>query len=131
MPHLKNVAKRIEQVRSFGLVVTPDWVNYAVIDDIIDGFIPVLNFIEFEVDAIDDLVLILKESEQTDMLRRIGYLRKKVLLLMRLLNTKPDVIKTIIKRCGDGIKGISFTKNSILCVAHDEICLYLGDIQGY
>lgn len=73
-------------------------------DDVIDGFQPVLNFIEFEVDAIDELVLILKESEQTDMLRRIGYSRKKVLLLMRLLNTKPDVLKAIIKRCGDGSK---------------------------
>ena len=79
---------------------------------------PALRFIEFEVDAIDDLVLILKESEQTDMLRRIGYSRKKVLLLMRLLNTKADILKTIIKRCGDGIKAL------------DETCLYLGDIQG-
>ena len=89
-----------------------------MIDDITDGFIPVLSFIEFEVDAIDDLVLILKESEQTDMLRRIGHSRKRVLLLMRLLNTKADVLKTIIKRCGDGIKAL------------DETCLYLGDIQG-
>ena len=105
MPHLKNVAKRIEQVRAFGLQVTSDWINYAVIDDITDGFMPVLSLIEFEVDAIDDLVLILKESEQSDMLRRIGHGRKKVLLLMRLLNTKPDVLKTIIKRCGDGVTG--------------------------
>ena len=41
-----------------------DWINYALIDDITDGFMPVLRFIELEVDSIDDLVLILKESEQ-------------------------------------------------------------------
>ena len=77
-----------------------------------------LGLVEFEVDSIDDLVLILKESEQSVMLRRIGHARKKVLLLLRLLSSKPDLIKVIIKRCGDRMIGA------------DETHLYLGDIQG-
>ncbi|KAI9596706.1 cora-like Mg2+ transporter protein-domain-containing protein [Syncephalis fuscata] len=68
-----------------------------------------------QVDSIDELVLILKESEQSDMLRRIGYARKKVMTSMRLFGSKANVMRGLIKRCNDW--------------AGDEIELYLGDIQ--
>ncbi|KAI9011328.1 hypothetical protein BC832DRAFT_529368, partial [Gaertneriomyces semiglobifer] len=119
LPHPKNVLQRIEQLRAYGLNVTPDWVNYALIDDITDSFMPVLRFIELEVDSIDDLVLILKESEQTDMLRRIGSARKKVLQLLRLLTSKSEVLRTVIKRSGERLS------------ADNETSLYLGDIQDH
>lgn len=102
VPHPGNVLRRMEQLRLYGLKITPDWINYALIDDIVDSFMPVLRVIELEVDSIDDLVLILRESEQSDMLRRIGVARKKVMLLLRLLSTKADVIKTLIKRSAEG-----------------------------
>ncbi|KAI8919256.1 cora-like Mg2+ transporter protein-domain-containing protein [Powellomyces hirtus] len=117
--HTDNVLKRIQQLKSYGLHITPDWINYALIDDITDGFMPLLKFIELEVDSIDDLVLILKESEQSDMLRRIGHARKKVMQLLRLLSTKADVLKTVIKRCGERLP------------ADSETSLYLGDIQDH
>jgi hypothetical protein len=41
-----------------------------LIDDITDAFGPLIQSIEYEVDSIDELVLILKEAEQSDMLRR-------------------------------------------------------------
>jgi len=50
--------------------VTSDWISYALIDDITDAFGPLIQSIEYEVDSIDELVLILKEAEQSDMLRR-------------------------------------------------------------
>ncbi|KAJ3085866.1 CorA metal ion transporter [Quaeritorhiza haematococci] len=118
-PHANNVLRRISQLKTYGLHVTSDWINYAIIDDITDSFMPLLRHIELEVDSIDDLVLILKESEQSDMLRRIGHARKKVLLLLRLLSTKADVLRTIIKRCGERMAPGS------------ETCLYLGDIQDH
>ncbi|KAJ3014352.1 CorA metal ion transporter [Thoreauomyces humboldtii] len=117
--HTNNVLKRIDQLKSYGLHITPDWINYALIDDITDSFMPLLKFIELEVDSIDDLVLILKESEQSDMLRRIGHARKKVMQLLRLLSTKADVLKTVIKRCGERLP------------AESETSLYLGDIQDH
>jgi magnesium transporter len=95
----------MQQLRLYGLKITPDWIDYALIDDIVDSFMPVLRIIELEVDAIDDLVLILKESEQSDMLRRIGHARKKVNIMLRLLSTKPDVIRTLIKRVMDRFIG--------------------------
>ena len=98
-----------------------DWINYAIIDDITDSFAPLIRTIEFEVDSIDELVLILKESEQSDMLRRIGHCRKKVLGLLRLLGSKADVMKGLIKRCNELRWDV---------VISSEIVLYLGDIQG-
>ena len=50
--------------------MTSDWISYALIDDITDAFGPLIQGIEYEVDSIDELVLILKEAEQSDMLRR-------------------------------------------------------------
>lgn len=81
---------------------------------------PLLRFIELEVDSIDDLVLILKESEQSDMLRRIGHARKKVMQLLRLLSSKAEVLRVVIKRCGE--RGVGREDS--------ETSLYLGDIQG-
>ena len=79
---------------------------------------PLLRFIESEVDAIDELVLIVKESDN-DMLRRIGHARKRVMSLLRLLITKADVLKAVIKRCAERLAPDS------------ETTLYLGDIQDH
>ncbi|KAJ3347497.1 CorA metal ion transporter [Entophlyctis luteolus] len=117
--HLDNVLRRIEQLKVYGLTISPDWLNYALIDDITDGFMPPLRYIELEVDAIDELVLILNEREQSDMLRRIGHARKRVMVLLRLLITKADVIKAVIKRSAQRLS------------AESDTTLYLGDIQDH
>lgn len=105
-----------------------DWICYGLLDDIIDTFAPLVRAIEFEVDSIDELVLILKESEQSDMLRRIGYCRKKMMGMLRLLVAKSDVIKTLIKRGQDKIEDPS--KNKKRPDVSKDIIIYLGDIQG-
>ncbi|KAJ9086219.1 CorA metal ion transporter [Entomophthora muscae] len=118
--HITSVLNRIQQLKDF-IIFTADWINYAIIDDITDSFAPMMQHIEFEVDAIDDLVLILKESELSDMLRRIGFARRKVTVLLRLLTSKPDVLKALALRCEDRLK---VTKGP-------DIKLYLGDIQDH
>ncbi|KAK3812304.1 MAG: magnesium transporter, partial [Benniella sp.] len=120
VPHCRNVRKRIRHLKE-RIEVTPDWINYAIIDDIVDTFAPLIRQVETEVDMIDELVLILKESEQADMLRRIGNCRKRVMSLLRLLTGKADVIKGLIKRYEGrvGRKGIG------------EIGLFMGDIQDH
>ncbi|KAI9596181.1 cora-like Mg2+ transporter protein-domain-containing protein [Syncephalis fuscata] len=109
-PHTRNVLRRIRQLTDY-VTISPDWINYALIDDITDGFAPLIGNLRLEVDSIDELVLILKESEQSDMLRRIGYARKKVMTSMRLFGSKANVMRGLIKRCNDW--------------AGDEIELYL------
>lgn len=146
MIHPHNVRKRIKQLKDY-INVTPgnlimaweslkwtfywtkyfaisDWILYALLDDITDTFAPLIRAIEFEVDSIDELVLILKESEQSDMLRRIGYCRKRMMGLLRLLVSKADVVKTIVKR-SEGRKA-----DGIGPALSPEVALYLGDVQG-
>ncbi|CEG62836.1 Putative Cora-domain-containing protein [Rhizopus microsporus] len=124
MPHPHNVRKRIKQLKDY-INVTPDWICYGLLDDITDSFAPLIRAIEFEVDSIDELVLILKESEQSDMLRRIGYCRKRMMGLLRLLSSKPDVVKTLIKR------GEIVPEDGTRPALSKEVALYLGDVQDH
>ncbi|KAJ2890785.1 CorA metal ion transporter [Coemansia aciculifera] len=95
LPHTANVIARLSvQPPS---AVTAAYVAYAIIDDITDAMAPEMRAIELEVDAVDELVLILSTNEQADMLRRIGAARRNVLTLWRLLQGKPDVIRAFSK----------------------------------
>ncbi|KAJ2513550.1 CorA metal ion transporter [Coemansia sp. RSA 1939] len=95
--HQYHVLRRIRR-QTDHIVVTPDWLNYAIIDDITDLLAPIMQVIEFEVDAIDELVLVISSSEQSDMLLRISNVRKKIMMVMRLLHGKSDVVRALIKR---------------------------------
>ena len=48
------------------------------IDDVVDEFMPSIKNMEADVEEIDDMVLYLKRTNQTEMLRRIGYSRNRV-----------------------------------------------------
>ncbi|KAF8914269.1 hypothetical protein CPB84DRAFT_76115 [Gymnopilus junonius] len=119
-PHPQNVRRRIKQLKDY-ISVTSDWISYALIDDITDAFGPLIQGIEYEVDSIDELVLILKEAEQSDMLRRIGTCRKKVMGLLRLMGNKADVVKGLAKRCNENWR----------VAPTSDIGLYLSDIQDH
>ncbi|KAG8961521.1 CorA metal ion transporter [Tulasnella sp. 419] len=119
-PHPQNVRRRIKQLKDY-ISVTSDWISYALIDDITDAFGPLIQNIEYEVDSIDELVLILKETEQSDMLRRIGTCRKKVMGLLRLMGNKADVVKGLAKRCNENWS----------VAPKSDIGLYLSDIQDH
>lgn len=148
-PHPANVRRRIRQLKDY-LILSSDWISYAIIDDITDVFAPLIQGIEEEVDDIDDAILQLhssnkdesgtekkkpaKNAEQLseagegacgesggDMLRRVGEARKKVMGLYRLLGNKADVIKGFAKRCNEQWE----------IAPRSEIGLYLGDIQDH
>jgi len=139
-PHPANVRRRIRQLRDY-LILSSDWISYAIIDDITDVFVPLIQTIEDEVDDIDDAILQLHSSDDPekgnrekpdngdassadagrDMLRRVGDCRKKVMSLYRLLGNKADVIKGFAKRCNEHWE----------VAPRSEIGLYLGDIQDH
>ncbi|KAJ4297122.1 CorA metal ion transporter [Collariella sp. IMI 366227] len=147
-PHPANVRRRIRQLRDY-LILSSDWISYAIIDDITDVFGPLIQAIEDEVDDIDYAILqmhseddqIMKERKRQeatekgggdsaevrsaeagrDMLRRVGDCRKKVMSLYRLLSNKADVIKGFAKRCNEHWE----------VAPRSEIGLYLGDIQDH
>ena len=148
-PHPANVRRRIRQLKDY-LILSSDWISYAIIDDITDVFAPLIQTIEEEVDEIDDAILRLhtaikddpeKEKNHSmtmknnegksesgepltsggDMLQRVGEARKKVMGLYRLLGNKADVIKGFAKRCNEHWE----------IAPRSEIGLYLGDIQDH
>ena len=142
-PHPANVRRRIRQLKDY-LILSSDWISYAIIDDITDAFAPLIQSVEDEVDEIDEAILQAhssdhnEKSESTkdnekrsengqptseggDMLRRVGEGRKKVMGLYRLLGNKADVIKGFAKRCNEHWE----------IAPRSEIGLYLGDIQDH
>ncbi|MCJ1413775.1 CorA metal ion transporter [Xylographa parallela] len=149
-PHPANVRRRIRQLKDY-LILSSDWISYAVIDDITDVFAPLIQSVEEEVDDIDDSILQLHDDGRSDksspkpsstgkddekrsetgeattgdkggdMLRRVGEARKKVMGLYRLLGNKADVIKGFAKRCNEQWE----------IAPKSEIGLYLGDIQDH
>ncbi|KAK6455701.1 aluminum resistance putative divalent cation transporter [Scheffersomyces xylosifermentans] len=98
--HPASVRRRVRQLRDY-VDVSADWLCYALIDDITDGFAPVITGIEYEADAIEDSVFVARDQDFSNMLQRIGESRRKVMTLMRLLSGKADVIKMFAKRCQD------------------------------
>ncbi|CAJ2500911.1 Uu.00g037640.m01.CDS01 [Anthostomella pinea] len=144
-PHPANVRRRIRQLKDY-MMLSSDWISYAIIDDITDVYQPLIQTIEDDVDDIDDKILQLHSSSDPDssssdnrsenekndtaenntssdgdMLRRVGDCRKKVMSLYRLLGNKADVIKGFAKRCNEHWE----------VAPRSEIGLYLGDIQDH
>lgn len=119
-PHAKNVRKRISKLGDF-LSLGPDYICYALIDDIVDSFAPIIRGAEQESESIEDQVFIAREDDFLALLRQIGNCRKSVLNMMRLLGGKADVIKGFAKRCNDQYQ----------MTPRGDIGLYLGDIQDH
>ncbi|KIW16625.1 hypothetical protein PV08_03813 [Exophiala spinifera] len=119
-PHAKNVRKRIAKLGDF-LSLGPDYICYAMIDDIVDTFAPIIREAEHESENIEDQVFIAREDDFLALLRQIGECRKRVLNMMRLLGGKADVIKGFAKRCNEQYE----------IAPRGDIGLYLGDIQDH
>lgn len=118
--HSANVRKRIRQLRDY-VALSADWICYALIDDIVDSFAPLINEIERDSDAIEDAVFTVRDDDYMVLLKRIGECRKRTMAGMRLLGGKADVIKGFAKRCNEQYQ----------ITPRGEIGLYLGDIQDH
>lgn len=119
-PHAAHVRKRITMLKDY-VALSSDWICYALIDDIVDSFAPIITKIEDETDAIEDEVFIARNDDMHTFLRRIGMIRKNVMGLMKLLGGKADVLRGFTKRCNANYK----------VTPRMDIGLYLGDIQDH
>jgi magnesium transporter len=119
-PHTLNVRKRISRLRDY-INLNADWICYALIDDIVDSFAPVIRGIEDEAEAIEDQVFTARIEDSRAILRSIGDCRKRVMQLLRLLGGKADVIKGFAKRCNEAYS----------VAPRGDVGLYLSDIQDH
>ncbi|KAK5684236.1 CorA metal ion transporter [Elasticomyces elasticus] len=63
-PHPANVRRRVRQLNDY-MSPSADWISYAIIDDVTDVYLPLVQQIETEVDDIDDCILGLHDEERT------------------------------------------------------------------
>jgi len=91
---LNLIYNQLNQVQQH-IELHSSWILYMLLDCAVDGFIPALESLSFEADSINQLVLILPQSEQSDMLTRIGNARKLHMELEDDISSKSDVFKKL------------------------------------
>lgn len=119
-PHAANVRKRMGRLRDY-VSVGSDWICYALIDDIVDKFGPVIRFLGHESDTIEDNVFTARFEDSRELLKQISNCRKKNMKLTTLLGGKADVIRGFSKRCNE----------SFLMAPRHDVALYLSDVQDH
>ncbi|KAJ2662568.1 CorA metal ion transporter [Coemansia sp. RSA 1200] len=110
VPHVRNTVARLKLDEDL-VRITPDYIAYLLLDDITDTLVPTTRLLELEVDAIDELVLILTRAEHDDVLKRIGIERRHALWLVRLMHGKAEVLRAIERRV-QAKMGISSSSSS-------------------
>ncbi|KAF4582902.1 CorA family metal ion transporter [Ophiocordyceps camponoti-floridani] len=118
--HASQVRKRITALKEY-VSLSSDWICYALIDNIVDSFAPVIRTLELEADAIEDEVFVMRQDDSSSFLRTIGRVRKNCMALLRLLGGKADVLRGFTKRCNENYQ----------VTPHMDIGMYLGDIQDH
>lgn len=126
--HCRNVRRRMRQLREY-VDVTPDWICYALIDNITDTFAPIIHDIEQEVDFIENAVFVREEGDSRDMstiFDRLGKTRGVTMRMLRLLTGKAEVIRGFAKRCKEVWATMPGSENN-----GSDIALFLGDIEDH
>ncbi|KAL2014658.1 hypothetical protein VTN00DRAFT_2183 [Thermoascus crustaceus] len=119
-PHASNVLSRISGLRN-QLALTSDWICYALIDDIVDGFAPLIQQIEQEISIIEDSFSLARADDIGPVLQQIYGCRRKIVAIRRLLDGKIDVIKSFARHCNEHFS----------VTAYNKIALYFGDILDH
>ncbi|TKA81129.1 hypothetical protein B0A55_01646 [Friedmanniomyces simplex] len=98
-----------------------DWICYALIDEIVDEFAPVLRELERETETIEDSVFTARLEDSRAILQQIADCRKKVMSLIRLLGGKADVIRGFAKKCNEAYS----------VAPRGDVGMYLSDVQDH
>lgn len=150
-PHPANVRRRIRQLSDY-LVLSPDWISYAIIDDITDAYAPMIARIEQEVDDIDEAILRLHsddEEQESEKSKSYSYNNPHYEKKPEGAKEQQESGRDMLRRVGecrkkvmslyrllgnkaDVIKGFAKRCNEQWDIApRNEIGMYLGDIQDH
>ncbi|KAJ6190486.1 hypothetical protein N7519_000507 [Penicillium mononematosum] len=116
--HAAHVWSRIKKQQT-QLSLTSDWICYALIDDIVDDFAPLINRVQTGVEMVEDGVSVTRPGDIGLALQSIYKYRKEVTHIRQLLHDKTDVIRSFARHCGS------------LGSTPAEVTLYLSDIQDH
>ncbi|MDQ3164577.1 MAG: magnesium/cobalt transporter CorA [Actinomycetota bacterium] len=112
-PNLARVRSRLESTPKL-LAMGPEAVLYAILDEVVDGYAPVVAGLENDIDEIEDQVF----AEDPSVSRRIYQLLREVIEFQRA--TQPLLV--ILRALNDG-----FTEYQV----KDELQRYLRDVQDH
>lgn len=152
-PHTVNVRRRIRLLSDY-LNLSSDWISYALIDDITDGFAPMIASIEEDVTLIEDAILNMhsgakseseSESDDDDYLEgkrsassttSTGYREwRQKNDMLRWIGESRKRVMNLLRLLGnkaDVLKGFSKRVTEQWSGApRAEIAMYLGDIQDH
>ncbi|KAJ2857955.1 CorA metal ion transporter [Coemansia erecta] len=107
-----------------GLVDFPAYIVYAILDEITDQLSPEILAIEQNVDAIDELVLVLSHNEHENMLQRMGEQRRRILTTWQVVQPKAEIVETLAQM----LRTRLWTGSENLA---EEVAQYLGDVHGH
>lgn len=80
------------------LIPSPDWILYTLLDTMADMYVPIVESLADNVEALDEFVLLFSQDEQDDLLRRIGMVRSQIVYLRRLIWPKKNLLTYLISR---------------------------------
>lgn len=150
-PHPANVRRRIRMLRDY-MFLTSDWIAYAIIDDITDVYLPLIQSVEEEVDEIDaDIVRLHAEEDPTrkekpkSERKAMGDNDTRSESEVTAVETGADMLRRVgecrkkvmglyrlLGSKADVIKGFAKRCNEQWEVApRSDIGIYLGDIQDH
>lgn len=157
-PHPANVRRRVRQLKDY-LQLNPDWLAYALIDDVTDAYAPLIQAIEEEVDEIDDAILELHSGQHQGDEDKVmkGSLHQKTKINEKVSSDCDSITTTTKKQSGgdmlrrvgrcrkkvmgmyrllgnkaDVIKGFAKRCNEHWDIApRSDIGMFLGDIQDH
>lgn len=113
----EKMERRLARLKD-SILITPEWISYALIDEVTDDFGPALKPIRAECEHLNEAAIMNKDS--TKMLSNISNTRKSVMILRRLLETKVEVVKALIKRHDRGP-----------AMPRTEMSLHLSDVEDH
>eukprot|EP00474_Spongospora_subterranea_P010559 CRZ11017.1 hypothetical protein [Spongospora subterranea] len=97
VPTLDSIRKRLRKVNGKEIPSTATLVH-AIIDCIVDYDTFIVDQSVQDMDSLEDLVYMLSQSEQSDLLRRMGVVRRRLTVLRQGLWSRRDIITQLMSR---------------------------------
>jgi len=101
--------------------LTPDWVMYVILDEITALFIPEVAKLVEEVEALDDIVLMVGEGDHSELLKRITQTRRRLSTIRRKITSKRDIYAALANRSDALSIFISQTVRTYLRDVYDDV----------
>eukprot|EP00741_Cyanophora_paradoxa_P011437 tig00020556_g11048.t1 len=127
--HVLARTRRLQRTHKSGQRQLPSgrWLCYAFLDAIVDRFVPLVAEVVEEVRSLDDLVLLLGETDEAEVVLRIAMARRRAAALRDLLQRKRDVLSALLIRMRSDRQAGAEAGSP----PQEDITVYLRDVRDH